>query len=320
MRSGEAWPVIFSNGKTVISLPTGWKDATGTMTNLKGVHAISSPSGDVAVYSVEPLGSAYVSSPSGWSSLGTGGTYTYDSAGKLWKVDRSGNVSYRSGTTWYSFSSLPGAPKYEGVSISVAGNGEVGVATVQGGSMLTYYHYNSLTGWTSSANLLPTGPVGGIAPFVSLAFDSRNIPHIVSRSSASNNPGVAYDFNVVLGKWAGSYLPSAGTGMHDMALVSDGQGKVGTAFVNPSENRLYYCYNDNNSGWVSIGLPIGGPLPWSGPNPTGDGASLAYDFDGTPVIAYISGNMWLAYDPVVPEPMTLALLAAGAMMLRRRRA
>ena len=221
-----------------------------------------------------------------------------------------GQIGYRDSSGWHSLPSIDGYPPLR--AIAVASNGEVGAINES-----QYYHYSALAGgWTGPQDFGAPEMPGWIENAV-LAFDNHDIPHIVGRYDEGGGVvGVAFDFDIRTGKWVMSNLPLSDNVNGILPIASDGQGTVGTAYV--SNGQLIYARNVDNSGWEAFVLPTGGgeiPIP----SPTGVG--LAYDYEGIPVIAYSANqSLWLAYDPVVvPEPLTVTMLAIGGLVLCRRR-
>ena len=112
---------------------------------------------------------------------------------------------------------------------------------------------------------------------------------------------------------AGDYLDALSpTGTGHFSVASDAFGGVGFAYVDDL-GMLTYKYWDRTEGWQSDSLITQA-------NGSGD-VSLAFDADNNPVICYqdTGGLLSLAYDPVIPEPASLALIGLGALLLRRRR-
>ena len=320
MRGGYVWPVIFSGERAAISLPTGWQEVKlglglGEPYEFAGVA--SSPTGEVAAWSRNfgpGGGRGVVSGPAGWEYM-PADAMAFDSQGNLWKAifgEMPGDqqIGYRDSSGWHSLPSIDGYPPLR--AIAVASNGEVGAINES-----QYYHYSALAGgWTGPQDFGAPEMPGWIENAV-LAFDNHDIPHIVGRYDEGGGVvGVAFDFDIRTGKWVMSNLPLSDNVNGILPIASDGQGTVGTAYV--SNGQLIYARNVDNSGWEAFVLPTGGgeiPIP----SPTGVG--LAYDYEGIPVIAYSANqSLWLAYDPVVvPEPLTVTMLAIGGLVLCRRR-
>jgi len=312
-RGGHTWPVIFDGeGKTIALLPTGWQHVGDDLVGRDPMGA-SSPTGEVAAIGD---GHGVVSTPTGWIGLGALSA-AFDGQGRLWTISEYGDIEYRDSGGVHSAGAIGTGGPFDSAAIAVNSMGEVGVATSGGGlSQLTYHTYSPLAGgWTDVDVLMGGGnPIDGP---LSLAFDGADRPYITGVNGMYG--GVSWSFDIVQGKWEFDVLPFASMMSMDarLSVVSDGGGKVGTAYVNDS-GGLYYAVNDDGAGWQAYQVPTGGSN--QGPDPQQDTVGIAYDYNGIPAIAYDgTGSIWLAYDPIVPEPISLAMLALGAAALLRKR-
>jgi len=110
-------------------------------------------------------------------------------------------------------------------------------------------------------------------------------------------------------RWSTRTLSTIATNGGAPAIEWDSNGNLGVAYA-PTRNILRYdSLNLRDGIWSSEQV-------LSQSNANFQGVALAFDRFNLPVIA--SGSI-LAYDPVVPEPMTLALLTMGGLLLRRKK-
>ena len=335
MRDGGVWPVIFSYDGTYnvqayslypvlnaqMSQPTYWHEIGTDL--LKGsssyqytLSAATSPSGgfggvlqefSASTISGTDYSSAIVGSSSGGFAPAMAGVraIAFDSAGGL--VTATVN-------TIPSIASSGGAAM--GIAVSPAG--DLGAIDNHG----NYYEKGTLLGgWQSSS-------LGLTNPFTScVAMDSDGRPHVVGE--ALNNSSVpsliASDFNVISGAWQETTLVSDATvlGFGPPTIAADGKGGVGVAWVEAFSSappELMYAYENGSSGWAVNEVTASAYNPYLKTSEylCEQQVGLAFDANNYPVISFLgtSGSIYLAYDPVVvPEPSTLALLAAGGVLM-----
>ena len=348
MRDGGVWPVIFSYDSTynvqAYSLypvlntqtapPTYWHQiGTNLLTGSKNSYILSaatSPNGSFGA-----VLQAYLTYGSDGSSAIVGsssGGFKPAMAGvRAIAFNSAGGLIAATATTVPSIVSSGG--ELTGIAASPAG--DLGAIDNQG----NYYEKGTLLGGWQASSLGLTGPATG--PGAScVAMDSFGRPHVVNIAVSNGlQTLIASDFNVMSSTWENESLVSLATAANfgTATIAADGKGGVGVAWVETllgsSQPQLMYAYETSSGGW-----PINTAVTNSAYNPytkvsenlfSHQQVGLAFDANNYPVISYVgaSGAMYLAYDPVVvPEPSTLALLAAGGVFVfsaavrsRRRR-
>ena len=122
-------------------------------------------------------------------------------------------------------------------------------------------------------------------------------------------------FDPVAGGWV-SELLDTGLQSARVNLVYNSLGQPALSYV-AEDGLLHYRINEG-SGWLDYILADTDPL-LNVEAMTGTEASLAFDYDDVPVIAYYGQDgIMLAYDPIiVPEPASVLLLIVGSFVLRR---
>lgn len=303
MRGGNAWPVIATNQfeSTISLFPTGWHQVgpSSAFGSAWVLRAASSPDGRVAFTGIEANGR--IIAPNGASSALPSNVIaaSFDSSGALYTAQVTGGSNY----------SVSGAPAYNGeriMDMDVSPFGEIGVIDENA----TYHHYSPAIGWTETE---PFINFSIDIERVDLEFDSFGRPHILGYDYDSI---FAYDFNTTTGDWSETILTSETNGYFG-ALAASEDGKVGTAWVD-GDGNLQFSYKDDLAPWSTSF--VAGDAYYSYP------VAVAYDYDNLPVLAYghETGNIWLAYDPIIPAPepaslATLLILSAGGLLRRRAR-
>ncbi len=162
---------------------------------------------------------------------------------------------------------------------------------------------------------ITTSPEGEVA-FAYSTFESGTN---TSRVFYSKFNGISLETTQVLSTTAHQF--------HDLSLafdMSDGRPAIAyerqTVTPTPAE-ELHYAWLNASSVWQSV--IVDGTISLSNPSGRLRRPSLAFDDFGTswPAIAYADsdGSMNVAFDPPVPEPATLLLMACGLMVAARRR-
>ncbi|GMU24791.1 MAG: hypothetical protein AMXMBFR13_48620 [Phycisphaerae bacterium] len=174
----------------------------------------------------------------------------------------------------------------------------------------TYYAVHDLaTGKWSKTELSGVPPV--TAGNYSLAVNPNNVPSFACLRSSTLEFA---SFDTAAGAWDVTSL-ATGVDSTRVNLAFDGNGRAGLAFV--SEGLVRLMLNDGG-GWTTHTLPSG-PAPLGTPKNNSE-VALAFDADNLPVLAYYSNaGVILAYDPIVPEPATLVILASVLSLAGRRR-
>ena len=154
---------------------------------------------------------------------------------------------------------------------------------------------------------------------VALAYSTFESGTNTSRLFYSAFNGIVMETTEVLSSTTGI--------VHDLSLDFDfSDGRPAIAYereqTSPSPaQQLHFTWLDGSNNWQS-GL-VDGSISLSPPLAHLRKPSLAFDDFGTswPAIAYVDadGSVMVAFDPPVPEPASLLLLAAPLLAVRRRR-
>ncbi|MEX0744067.1 MAG: PEP-CTERM sorting domain-containing protein [Phycisphaeraceae bacterium] len=292
LRSGLAWPVIFSGDGDAFGLfatedfsGNHWQPIGGGLPLNGPVIAKSSSDGRILAYS--PWNSSVVvGSPSGGFTLHNAQAGTFGPDGSL---------------TLASSFSIPtgGAPI---IDMAVASDGTLGAIADNG-----RYYENRFGQW-QSLDFDDFGPqVWGDQ--ARLTFDAQSRPHI---SAVSSGDVYTFHFSTAAGEWVTTEHGFTEADFIPIASTTLNGGEVGISWI--ENGTLKYSLFDGTGTWTQSAVTTGFMEPWQG-------LGLAFDWDGLPVISFErNGGYWLAYDPVpVPEPTSLALLGIGGLMLMRRR-
>ena len=316
MRDGLTWPVIFAPDTQsptvkaislypVLNLETEslWHEIGHNLMsldpNFPRLCAASSPTGEFAAtcWYQAPYGSAVTgSSLSGFTPL----TNTqvngidYDLVGNL--------VTLTPNTLSLSHISVL-------LDIDSSMPGTLGVIVCYEQSFRYYQTSPLLGGWSSK--VLPIGT--SASERRDLSLDALGRPHI---AYVIVDDLYVTDFDVMSGNWTSTYIddiidsPKAAP-----IMAADSLGGVGLAWVS-DDGALKYAYKNGIDPWATHVVKTG----LSGQQTPG----LAFDANDFPVISFVAGEnqIWLAYDPVLPEPSTALLLLSGLLIVgfsRRRR-
>jgi hypothetical protein len=154
------------------------------------------------------------------------------------------------------------------------------------------------------------------SPFISgdavidMSLTGNDIPYVVYAEYDSLKYAI-YDRQT--NNWSAGVIDSLFSGSANFVVESDGDGGIGVAYVTEflGNSVLSFAYTDGSSGF---GLERLTEANWDCT------VGLAFDFEGNPVISYDNNSeLWIAYDPVVPEPATVAMLLIGGCLAFRRK-
>lgn len=345
MRTGDTWPTVFydrSGGFKAASLtPVGWTEtALAPMAgNATMARAHAGSDGRVGVvwaatsYELRFAQSSRI----GWSSSSAGTAMSsYYAGGPDFAylsnnrpvVAYMGNAGTTKGLIFSAYDGLNwntdlidsvmvgGQPRRggEAPSIAVDSQDRIGLALRSGSEVIfatkdpgqgTWYGSSLGTTFPSSSNTM-----------LSLAYGPNDNAAVAVKSG---NTLLVSQFDIQSGGWLTEQL-STTVSSQRVNLVFDSQGHPAVAYVG-TDGSIHYRI-DTGECWEDITLPRGTDpvtgLPVDAYS-TSD-AALAFDRFDNPVIAYTGSNgVMLAYDPVVPEPVSLLMLCAGLAILRPRR-
>ncbi|MGD0516555.1 MAG: PEP-CTERM sorting domain-containing protein [Thermoguttaceae bacterium] len=332
MRDGQVWPVVFSEDsyhkvqayslypvKNPITLTNWYQIGTNLITDSDSgiLSAATSPDGRFGV-ALTIVGSANSAAVVGSSLTGFSGAMTGVQAIDF---DRNGNLIKGTLTTLPVINGVSPGPL---VDIAVSALGDVGAVD----SNFKYYQNSLLMGGWGSVDLklVKTDVTQPLASSLDLAIDSLGRPHIVGLRQSTQEL-VSYDFDPVSGQWKIQSLGTGLMGTYGASIAADGKGGVGAAWVRyisgttGSTSQLMYSYKDGNNDWSSqvITSSVYNTQTSNYESlATTQGVGITFDANDQPVISFttISGNIFLAYDPVtVPEPTVMLLLASGGAIV-----
>jgi len=332
MRDGQVWPVVFAeNGSHKVqaySLYPVKNPITSTNWFQIGANLITDSDSGMLSAATSPDGRfgaalTIVGSPNSAAVVGSSLTGFSGAMTGVQAIDFDRNGNLIQGT-------LNTLPVIQGVSpgplidIAVSALGDVGAVD----SNFKYYQNSPLMGGWGSVDLkqVITNVSQPIPQSLDLAIDSLGRPHIVGLRQSTQEL-VSYDFDTVSGQWKVQSLGTGLMGTLGASIAADSHGGVGAAWVRYTDGisgstpQLIYSYNDGKDGWSSqvVTSSIHNPLTSSTESlATIQGVGITFDANDLPVISFttISGNIWLAYDPVaVPEPTVMLLLASGGAIV-----
>ena len=341
MRTGSTWPTVFYEDTSAQQLlaasmtPVGWlSSALGApnTTQDSGVRAKSGQDGRVGVAYLREHGVGFNQSSSlGWQgsgfSIGTIGEFDtpdfdYLSGNRPLVAFSESNDMYVSaydGLGWNTeqldWDTGGGAPQPMGyrVSMAVDSQDRIGLASCDYDSDDVNFAFKNQLAGTWAATTI--GDFPGVQ-HLSFAFGPNDEPGLTVLGGGV----LTYaSYDIQSGDWQFDLI-ATGVTSDRVNLVFNSQGHPAVAYV--GYDTVFYSINDGN-GWADFLLPIGTD-PASGLNidPHMDSdAALAFDADDVPLIAFYeqSDGLLLAYDPIVPEPTSFALLCVGVCLATRRR-
>ena len=227
---------------------------------------------------------------------------------------------------------LPGAFPWGTLAVN-AGTSSVGAATLKVGTLIVgedgpgTFSITDAGAQVTVSETLHVGPQGmidvtmaGLAVF----YDGESPFEEIHASAASGYHGGAWD----------------GTGIHSSAAADDPQGLTAVGVIDDGEKVLvkYTWYGDANLDgvldtndydrintnwllWTQEGLVPEGGFRWAVGDFNYDGTIDTNDYDKINNAWLLSGGAFLGGGVPVPtpEPATLALLAAGGLVLLRRK-
>jgi hypothetical protein len=179
------------------------------------------------------------------------------------------------------------------------------------GDMLRYATKGVLTGNQWVLNSPINAPVIGNTMQMDMALTTNDVPYVLYSSDSSLLKYSIYDRHS--DSWMTGILDALSASFN-FCVAADSSGGIGVAYVAnfAGQDMLSYAYNDG-SGWTWLDRLANAD--------SGQEIGLAFDYENNPVISFVDqmGNLSIAYDPVeIPEPATLAVLALGFALIRRR--
>jgi hypothetical protein len=207
----------------------------------------------------------------------------------------------------------------EGASIAIDSQDRMYIAYTYSGEARVVSKDLYATEWSQWKNASQQPGIDVGVAFVSLACGPNDE---IGFSAVKSSYGLDYAyFSPQTGTWQIDAVAPTGSNSPyysapvDLAFNSAGMPAMAYATNTGSGNNIHYRYK--------VGLGWGDSIVPDVAYYYGSGMGLAFDSADLPVLAYQSystGRMRLAYDPIItPEPTSLALLAAGAVCVIRRR-
>jgi hypothetical protein len=326
MRSGSAWPVVAYSDNTVANsgvasmLPGAWAEGP---VSLVGQYLDGATAVDSTVAFVSNEGQVVTFGKTGWSSnyCGSGVMPSYKNSiafnnnsapGVLYRSNDNLMLSMKSGGAWYSSAVKESATLFtpDAYALAFDSYNQANVAFENGGE-LRYATKGVSTGNDWVFNLLADAPTIGETTRLDMALTADDdVPFVLYSNEALLKYSI-YDRHS--DSWMTSVLDDALVNPKNFCVTADSSGGIGVAYVAKfaGQNMLSYAYNDG-SGWTWLDrLTLADATKMIG---------LTFDYENNPVISYCYNNkMCIAYDPVaVPEPATMAILALGFALIRRR--
>jgi len=298
MRSGLTWPVIFNNGSPAVGLRATENPGTGTFWFEEG-PAISGSLPVVGKSS--PDGRVVVATPGSSPGVRVGGSFQNPNVhpdAAAGAFDGQGTLHLAEDDNVIGLDPIPNLSSAPIVDIAIAPDGTTGVVTSNG-----RYHEHRFGAWGASA--FPLGaavgrPVGGA---LRMTFDEQSRPHVVD---VHNGQIGVFSFETQQGDWTYTNLGSTHGAPFTTAPIAatDGGprgGEVGVAWVNAADDALEYSSRDSTGQWITETVTAGVDGGFLRPDQT---VGLTFDAEGLPVISFQQdGQLWLAHDPVLVEPV-----------------
>lgn len=327
MRSGATWPVVtYNNGDNYIHAamftPAGWIDirvAPFQFSNL--IDAAVSPSGATAGFAFAD-GTYTALNQGQWqvSSFGPPShSYSLDyqqnnKAAVLYDDGWSGLKLATQGTSGWNHQQVanPLLPYIPAQSCALAYDSSNNPTIAFADGVALWSGHKNGSDWYFS-EITTQGAFAENMALVNTSNNTPNKPNDIPWLVYATGPELRYaTLDIQHQHWETGLLAITNSSW-GFSLEADHQGGVGVAYVDNS-GHLTYKYNDGINGWVDTSI-IDDAQGWGE-------VGLGFDYDNNPVICYTNGmgELSLAYDPVmVPEPVSLSLLALGGLALRRRR-
>jgi hypothetical protein len=328
MRSGNAWPVVGyagpSSGASCM-LPGAWASGPISFGNGRFLDGATAPDSTVAF--VSDMGQVVTLGKTGWSSSFCSSTvYSHyknsiafngnSAPGVLYRPMNNNylTLSMKSGGAWYASTvqESGGPPVFtDAYALDFDSYNQANVA-FRYNDRLRYATKGVLTGNQWIFNSIEDAPVIGSVGQFDMALAADDVPYVLYNNGSSLNYAV-YDRHS--NSWMTNILDVLSSGSPpggNFCVTADSSGGVGVAYVADlaGQNMLSYAYN-NGSGWMGLDRLVEVRAEYT--------IGLAFDYENNPVISFVGmdGRMKIAYDPV-PEPATLAVLALGFALIRRR--
>lgn len=323
MRSGNAWPVVaYSDGGppgsgVAAMLPGCWVKGPVSFTGWR-LDGATAPDGTVAF--ADDQGKVVTLGKTGWGMGFCNGYAPFKSSIAFNNNSAPGvlhnamndylTLTMKSGAAWYgSTVQEPGGPPVQATAYA-----------------LDFDSYNQANIVFFDGVNLRYGTKGVLTGGQWILSDPANSPYVPAAldMALTNNdvPYVLYDESNLLkyaiydrqsDSWAAGVLDEIYCN-DNFCVASDNNGGIGVAYVTQfaGQDTLSFAYN-NGSGWM-------------GPERLTQAdmfrmVGLSFDYENNPVISFVGldGRMKIAYDPQeIPEPATLAILALGFALIRRR--
>lgn len=327
LRSGGAWPVVAycmggSPSGVAAMIPGAW--AAGPV-GFGGKYLSGATAPDGTVGFVDGWGTVAMLGKNGWSSSGLGMQSIYKNsiafnndsvAGVLGKNNNGELVlTMRTGSAWYGSTVKANNGNIihsESYALDFDSYNQANIVFNDGGR-LGYGMRGVLTSgqWQLSdyqnAPIIPNGSIG-------MVLSENDIPYVVYAGNSALNYAI---YNRQNNAWATGVLDGymADPLRANFSMATDSKGGVGVAYVADfaGQKMLSYAYNDGK-GWALCDRLVNANYSYT--------VGLAFDYEDNPVISFVDAQtnyVRIAYDPVVPEPATLALLSAGLFFINRKK-